>query len=364
MKITVVTPFVSSFDGFLKTSIIGRACKAGYIQVNFVNPRDFVDDSYGSIDDAPYGGGAGMVMKAEPYLAAIAHTEKIHSKGYRVLLTPSGYRLTQSMVKRLSGEPHLVLICGHYEGIDARVCELAVDEEISIGDFVLSGGELGAMVVIDAVSRYLPNVLGDEDSVKDESFSIQRVEHPHYTRPVSVQGKEVPDVLLSGNHEAIAQFRNQQSLERTQHYRPDLLQSDASRTYVVWKTKTDIKHQTARMLSQVVSSFGLLGCFVLSKEQKVPHGFHVRPSMDEIYTYVQQQHNDVLPYQIPWAWDGFRQEQIAAQLAQKTPETPFLVCFDTNYTMERLSQAWCCDEKHLPMFVSIVLARLFGDVFL
>ncbi len=224
MKFTVVTILPELVDPALSAGVVGRAREAGTITVTTVNPRDFTTDRHRSVDDTPYGGGPGMVMKPEPLLAAIAAA----GPGHRILLTPAGTPLTQARVRELSQLPHLVLVCGRYEGVDDRVIEEAIDDQVSIGDYVLSGGELGALVIIDAVARLVPGVLGEATSVDDESHSAGLLEYPQYTRPHKlastrqVEPREVPSVLLSGNHAAIAAWRRQQSIERTARRRPDL----------------------------------------------------------------------------------------------------------------------------------------------
>ncbi len=224
MKFTVVTILPELIDPVLGgptfgAGVVGRAREAGTISVTTINPRDFTTDRHRSVDDTPYGGGPGMVMKPEPLLAAIASVEPAP---HRILLTPSGTPLTQARVCELAKLPHLMLVCGRYEGVDERVIEQAIDEEISIGDYVLSGGELGALVVIDAVARLVPGVLGEATSADDESHSAGLLEYPQYTRPPKLGDAEVPAILLSGNHAAIAAWRRRQSIERTARRRPDL----------------------------------------------------------------------------------------------------------------------------------------------
>jgi tRNA (guanine37-N1)-methyltransferase len=223
MRFTVVTIFPEMFASVLEASILGRARTAGLIEVDFVDPRDFTTDRHRTVDDAPYGGGPGMVMKVEPLVAAI---ESVTANGgeapHRVLLTPTGAPLEQRRVRALAGRGHLVLVCGRYEGIDERVSELAIDEEISLGDFVLTGGELAAMTLIDAVARYVPGVLGEAASTDEESFSAALLEYPQYTRPARFRDREVPAVLTSGDHERIRRWRRARSLERTARRRPDL----------------------------------------------------------------------------------------------------------------------------------------------
>jgi tRNA (guanine37-N1)-methyltransferase len=218
MKFTVVTILPELIEPALAAGVVGRAREAGVITVDTVNPRDFTSDRHRTVDDNPYGGGPGMVMKPEPLLAAIAKA----GEGRRILLSPGGAPLTQARVRELAQLPHLVLVCGRYEGIDERVVELGIDEELSIGDYVLSGGELGALVVIDAVSRLVPGVLGEPASADDESFSAGLLEYPQYTRPPVLDGRAVPEILTSGNHAAIAAWRREQAMRRTAARRADL----------------------------------------------------------------------------------------------------------------------------------------------
>jgi len=224
MKFTVVTILPELIEPSLVAGVVGRAREAGTIVVETINPRDFTTDRHRSVDDTPYGGGPGMVMKPEPLIAAIAAAGPVPSEEipHRILLTPAGKPLTQARVRELVKLPHLVLVCGRYEGIDERVIEEAIDEELSIGDYVLSGGELGALVVIDAVARLVPGVLGEATSVDEESHSAGLLEYPQYTRPQKLGTREVPSVLMSGNHAAIAAWRRQQAIERTARRRPDL----------------------------------------------------------------------------------------------------------------------------------------------
>ena len=215
MKLTVVTLFP---EMIALHGVVGRAHQDGAFELATVNPRDFTHDKHRTVDDTPYGGGVGMVMKPEPLLAAIDKA----GPGHRIYLSPVGAPLTQAKVRELATKDHLVLVCGRYEGIDQRVIDLAIDEEISIGDYVLSGGELGALVIIDAVARYLPGVLGEATSVDDESFSAGLLEYPQYTRPPELQGRAIPPVLTSGNHAAIAAWRRTQAMQRTARRRPDV----------------------------------------------------------------------------------------------------------------------------------------------
>jgi tRNA (guanine37-N1)-methyltransferase len=230
------------FESVLSAGMLGRARQAGLFTVDFVNPRDFTSDRHRTVDDAPYGGGPGMVMKVEPLMAAIEGAMSGEGPApHRVLLSPVGAPLTQRRVRELAKFPHITLVCGRYEGIDQRVAELGIDEELSLGDFVLTGGELAAMAVIDAVARYVPGVLGEPTSKDEESFSESLLEYPQYTRPARFRDLDVPEVLLSGNHARIAQWRREQSLRRTAERRPDLLSehrfTDLDRT--LWRDMGD-----------------------------------------------------------------------------------------------------------------------------
>lgn len=220
MKFDILTLFPEMFEP-LKTSIIGRAEKDGKIEIAYTNIRDFSKDKHKKVDDTPYGGGAGMVMKPDViYDAYMSLEDKENAKV--IYLSPKGKTLNQEMVKCLSKENHLILLCGHYEGVDQRVIDEIVDEEISIGDYVLTGGELPAMVLIDSISRYVDGVLA-QGSTYEESFSQDLLEYPQYTRPEVFLGKTVPEVLKSGNHENIRKWRLEQSLAITKQKRPDLL---------------------------------------------------------------------------------------------------------------------------------------------
>lgn len=222
MKIDVLTLFPEMFVA-LDSSLIGKAKEKGLFDLHCHNIRDYSADKHKKCDDAPFGGGAGMVMTPQPIHDCIAAVDPEH-KAKRIFLSPRGRTLTQSVVKELSEESNLLLLCGHYEGVDQRVLDLDIDEELSIGDYVLSGGELAAMVVIDSVLRYVPDVLGNAESTVDESFSQPLLEYPQYTRPQDFLGLKVPEVLVSGHHEKVNEWRKQQSLEITAKNRPDLLE--------------------------------------------------------------------------------------------------------------------------------------------
>jgi len=223
-RFDVITLFPGLLDSYLGDSIIGRAIQNGIVEVHTTNPRDFTTDRHRTVDDAPYGGGAGMVMMAEPLGQAIDAVRAKASPSRVVMLSPSGRLLTQAVVEEYAALGSVALLCGRYEGVDERLVEHAVDECLSIGDYVLTGGELGALTVIDAVSRQLPGVLGNSEGALDESFANEELlEHPQYTRPRTWKGLEVPEILLSGNHAAIAAWRSAKRVSRTATLRPDLL---------------------------------------------------------------------------------------------------------------------------------------------
>ena len=219
MKFDVLTLFPEMFE-ILKSSVIGKAIEKDLIDINLINIRDFSNDKHKKVDDTPYGGGAGMVMKPDVVYSAY---DSVKDKNAKVIyMSPQGKKLNQKKVEELSKENHLIILCGHYEGIDQRVLDKIVDEEISIGDYVLTGGEIPAMVLIDSVSRYIDGVISNE-SVSEESFSNGLLEYPQYTRPEIFMGEKVPDVLLSGHHENINKWRRQESLKNTLKKRPELL---------------------------------------------------------------------------------------------------------------------------------------------
>lgn len=224
MRIDVVTLFPGMFDAVLDYGITARAFDRGQLNLRTWNPRDATHDRHRSVDDRPYGGGPGMVMRYEPLRNIVQRIDQdTGQRGRVVYLSPQGRRLDHAGVERLAAEARLVLLAGRYEGVDERLLEQAIDEECSIGDYVLSGGELAAMVLIDAVIRLQPGVLGDPESARQDSFTTGLLDHPHYTRPVEIEGRRVPKVLLSGDHAAIARWRLQQALGRTWLRRPELL---------------------------------------------------------------------------------------------------------------------------------------------
>jgi tRNA (guanine37-N1)-methyltransferase len=225
MRIDVITIFPKMFEPVVNESIIKRAQDKGCVKIHIHDLRDYTPDKHRKVDDRPFGGGSGMVMRPEPIFQAV---EAARSQGHRdsrtqvVLLCPQGKRLDQQMAGRLAKLKHLILICGHYEGVDERVRKHLVDEELSIGDYVLTGGELPAMVLIDAVVRLLPGVLGDKNSLNFESFEGNLLEYPHYTRPANFRSMRVPSILLSGDHQKIEAWRKRQAVKRTRERRPDL----------------------------------------------------------------------------------------------------------------------------------------------
>ena len=224
MRIDIVSLFPELVTAFFAHSIIGRARAAGILDLAVTNPRDFSTDKHHHVDDTPYGGGSGMLMQAAPVYAAVEHILPERTAATRVILTaPTGTPFTQETAKRLATYERLVLICGHYEGIDQRVEDGLTDETISIGDYVLTGGELPAMIITDAVARMIPGVLGAADSAGEDSFYTGLLEYPQYTKPAVFRGREVPEVLLSGHHANIAAWRRRESIRRTWQWRPDLL---------------------------------------------------------------------------------------------------------------------------------------------
>ncbi len=224
MIFEILTLFPEMFDSYLAVSILGRAIAEEKIRVEFHNIRDFATDKHRMTDDTPYGGGSGMVMKPEPLVRGLeAILARGGPKGRVILLSPQGRLFNQKVAQELSRLPRLILVCGKYEGVDDRVRTLSVDEEISIGDYILTGGEIAAMVILEATARLLPGVLGDEESTKEESFSQGLLEYPQYTRPREFMGCTVPEVLLSGNHQEIAAWRRRRAIEETFRKRPDLL---------------------------------------------------------------------------------------------------------------------------------------------
>lgn len=225
MRIDIITLFPSMFKGPFEESIIKRAQQKGIVEIHLHNLRDFTTDRHRTVDDAPFGGGAGMVMKVEPIYRALNHIKKeLKKEGKVILLSPQGRKLTQELVAELKEENSLILICGRYEGVDERVREHLVDKEISIGDYVLSGGELPAMVLVDALVRLLPGAVGNERSVREDSFYRGLLDYPQYTRPAEFMGWKVPEVLRSGDHQRIEEWRRIQMLKRTLQRRADLLE--------------------------------------------------------------------------------------------------------------------------------------------
>ena len=221
MRIDVLSLFPSMLDGFLSESMLGRAQEAKLLEITVHNLRDWTTDKHHTTDDRPFGGGAGMVLKCEPVFAAI---EQLQTPGCRrIYLTPDGTPLSPAVALELSRQPHLVLLSGHYEGIDQRIREKVIDQEISIGDYVLTNGTLAAAVLIDALARFIPGVLGEEKSLTTESFTSKLLDFPQYTRPAVYRGMSVPEVLLSGNHGEIEKWRHARQVEKTSQVRPDLL---------------------------------------------------------------------------------------------------------------------------------------------
>ncbi|RXT15091.1 tRNA (guanosine(37)-N1)-methyltransferase TrmD [Ammoniphilus sp. CFH 90114] len=224
MRIDILTLFPEMFSGVLGSSILGKAAEKGLVQFRALNFREFSVNKHGQVDDYPYGGGAGMVLRPEPLFHAVESlTETIGKKPRVILMCPQGERYTQKKAEELATEDHLIFLCGHYEGYDERIREHLITDEISIGDFILTGGELPAMTIIDSIVRLMPGALGNEVSAHTDSFSTGMLEHPHYTRPAEFRGWKVPDILLSGHHAKIEEWRKKESLKRTLQRRPELL---------------------------------------------------------------------------------------------------------------------------------------------
>lgn len=221
MIFDIMTLFPEMVENYFQYSILKRAAESGIISVNTINPRDFTENKHNKVDDIPYGGGAGMVLMAQPYVDAYESIRKL-ANSITVMLTPQGVPLNDKLVNDLTGYDQMILLCGHYEGYDERIREIINPLEISVGDFVLTGGELPALCLIDAVSRKIDGTLGSLESADEDSFSNGLLEYPHYTRPREYRGLKVPEVLLNGNHKEINEFRLQKSLERTKERRPDL----------------------------------------------------------------------------------------------------------------------------------------------
>ena len=226
MKFVVLTIFPEIFAGFLNESIIGRAIEDEKIEVNIIDIRDFSKDKHKNVDDRPYGGGAGMVMKPEPLFDAVFFARSKYPNAKVIAMSPGGETYSQATAQKFSSFNELIIVCGRYEGIDQRFFDLCCDLEISLGDYVLTGGEIPAMSVIDSVSRLVPGVLGSSESAQEESFQSGRLEYPHYTRPYEFRGEKVPEILLSGNHGEIEKWRKTVSLVKTLKKRPDLFFSN------------------------------------------------------------------------------------------------------------------------------------------
>ena len=224
-RVNILTIFPEMFESFFASSILGRAREQGLIDVRVTDIRPYSSCKHHNTDDYPFGGGAGMVMMAQPIIAAMADAREQYPSARRIYLGPRGKKLTTSLARELSREKELILLCGHYEGVDQRALDACVDEEISIGDYILTGGEPAAMVLVDCVSRFIPGVLGSAESPEEESFEGGLLEYPQYTRPRDLDGMEVPEILLNGDHAKIKAWRRRESLKATLRFRPDLLET-------------------------------------------------------------------------------------------------------------------------------------------
>ena len=224
-RVNILTTFPGMFDGFFSSSILGRACEQGLLDIRTTDIRPYSACKHHNTDDYPFGGGAGMVMMAQPVMDAMADVSARYPSARRIYLGPRGKKLTTSLARELAREKELILLCGHYEGVDQRALDTCVDEEISVGDYILTGGEPAAMVLVDCVARFIPGVLGSSASSEEESFSDGLLEYPQYTRPRELNGMEVPEVLLNGDHARIRTWRRRESLKATLKFRPDLLET-------------------------------------------------------------------------------------------------------------------------------------------
>jgi tRNA (guanine37-N1)-methyltransferase len=252
MKFDILTLFPNMFSSPLKESILGKAIERGLIEIQIINIREFTLDKHQVVDDTPYGGGQGMVMKVEPIARAIDSVKSQNPFARTIYLTPQGEPFNQELARRFSSQSHLILLCGRYEGVDERVREIFIDEEVSIGDYVLTGGELAAMVLIDAISRFIPGVLGSNRSAEEDSFFNSLLEYPQYTRPFNFRGYCVPEVLLSGNHSAISSWRRKEALRRTSLRRPDLL------------ARADLSEEDKKLMEEIL---------LQEKREKAGNGF-------------------------------------------------------------------------------------------
>ena len=224
-RVNILTTFPGMFDGFFSSSILGRACEQGLLDIRTTDIRPYSASKHHNTDDYPFGGGAGMVMMAQPVMDAMADVSARYPSARRIYLGPRGKKLTTFLARELALEKELILLCGHYEGVDQRALDTCVDEEISVGDYILTGGEPAAMVLVDCVARFIPGVLGCSSSSEEESFSDGLLEYPQYTRPRELNGMEVPEVLLNGDHARIRAWRRRESLKATLKFRPDLLET-------------------------------------------------------------------------------------------------------------------------------------------
>lgn len=252
MIINVLTLFPEMFNNIMGESIIGRAREKGIIEINPINIRDFSKNKHKKVDDYPYGGGSGMVLMNQPIFDSLHSLTKDKDSCRVVYLTPKGKTFNQKIANTFSKEKELVFVCGHYEGIDQRIIDKWVTDEISIGDYVLTGGELPAMVIIDSVCRLIPGVLGKDESFEDESFYNGLLEYPHYTRPATYNGDSVPDILLSGNHKLINEWRTRESLKITIERRPDLIVKLFQRDDISMKEKTKLKKLLVEIVSEEI----------------------------------------------------------------------------------------------------------------
>src|SRR4030042_1280883 len=264
MRFDILTLFPNMFSSPLRETILWKAIEKSLIEIQVVNIREFTLDKHQIVDDTPYGGGQGMVMKVEPIARAIESVRSQNPFARTIYLTPQGKPFNQDLARKFSSQPHLIFLCGRYEGVDERVRDLFIDEEISIGDYVLTGGELAAMVLIDAISRFIPGVLGSDRSAEEDSFFNSLLEYPQYTRPFDFRGSDVPEVLLSGNHSAISVWRKKEAIKRTLTRRPDLL------------AEAHLTEEDKRLLEEILEGNSIDDCGLRIKElEEAPNLKHL-----------------------------------------------------------------------------------------
>lgn len=377
-RFSVITAFPKIFNGFLSSSIIGRAITSGLIKVDLLDLRDFAEGKHRQVDDYTYGGG-GMVLMAEPLYRAVQAARDVSEKATVIFPSPQGVILSQEVVESLAQEDHLVIACGHYEGVDERFVESCVDLELSIGDYVLTGGELPAMVIIDAVSRQLPGVVGKAESVAEDSFFRGFLDHPHYTRPAEWRGKRVPEVLLSGDHGAVLDWRRRQAADRTIVRRPDLLSRAnilpylSCGFYVTLLSAPDVSLEELERICAVSGAYGAKKVLVVTPLQKpVATGLSMVkrfPSLESAMSWIEKSEKKV-PYVVGVAEaprSGVHWLELKRLVLERDLPLSLVFCADELFTKEasHFDTMMCLDERggKIPLSceVSVVLDRLFGS---